>query len=86
MAQGVTAAAPATAGVLPFPRIAYIVDDHICRQPGPEGHLMCFAAVGHDGEHSWSDWRGCRMRIAHQDTSAWSPRRLIQTTRFKKVM
>jgi hypothetical protein len=51
------------ADVIAFPREGFIIGEHICRAPGPERHLACFAERGHDGDHQWSDWRGCRVRV-----------------------
>lgn len=54
-----------TAEVCDFPRQGFVIGDHHCRAPGPKAHLMCFAEHGHAGEHSWGDWRGCRLRTPH---------------------
>ena len=56
---------PTIGNVVPFPRAGFIIGDHNCRQPGPERHLMCFGQAGHSGDHTWSDWRGCRMRTPY---------------------
>lgn len=53
----------ADAAVLAFPRDGFMIGGHLCNAPGPEDHLMCFGAKGHEGEHQWSDWRGCRIRV-----------------------
>lgn len=57
------------AGVIPFPREGFIIGDHLCHAPGPEPHLACFADRDHDGEHRWSDWRGCRVRVPGWSTT-----------------
>lgn len=56
--------------VIAFPRDGFVLGDHLCRQPGPKAHLLCFAEFGHDGDHSWGDWRGCHVRV---DIPGWPP-------------
>jgi len=45
------------------PHAGFIIGPAHCGALGPEHHLMCLAPVGHEGEHQWRDYRGCRMRF-----------------------
>ena len=49
-----------------FPREGFIISKAQCGTPGPERHLMCLAPSGHEGEHTWCDWRGCRVRLPEE--------------------
>ncbi len=61
--MGVVAIKKPAADVVAFPREGFVLGAHLCRQPGPEAHLLCFAPFDHEGEHVWGDWRGCRVRV-----------------------
>lgn len=51
------------AEVLTFPREGFVIDHNgHCMHVGPERHLMCFQPRGHDGDHEWSAWAGCKIR------------------------
>lgn len=52
-----------TAEIRAFPMDGFIIGLHHCRASGPEPHNICLRDEGHDGEHSWSDWRGTRVRV-----------------------
>lgn len=51
-----------SAKILDFPRERFVIGEHHCRAPGPEAHLICLELRGHEGDHEWSDWRGCGIR------------------------
>ncbi len=52
-----------SAAVIPFPRKGFIINASHCRSPGPERQHICLLERGHDGDHQWSDWQGCRLRV-----------------------
>ena len=52
-----------SAEVLPFPREGFLINAGHCRAPGAKHHDICLRPIGHDGEHEWSDWRGCYVRV-----------------------
>lgn len=52
-----------SAEVIALPREGFVIGPQHCAKSGPEDHLMCLAPKGHEGEHVWCDWRGCRCRV-----------------------
>lgn len=52
-----------SAEIIKLPRDGFVLGDHLCGKPGPESHQMCFLPSKREGEHSWDDWRGCRIRV-----------------------
>lgn len=56
-----------SADVLAFPREGFIINPEMCRKPGADRQTICLRKAGHDGEHRWSDWRGCKARAQMPD-------------------
>jgi hypothetical protein len=60
-------AATERADVIPFPREGFILGDHLCSAPSDDLQMLCFADHGHEGDHSFADWHGCRVRVHFGD-------------------
>ena len=53
--------------IVAFPRAGFVIGRQHCRQPGDERHLICLLGRGHEGEHHFTPWEGCRVRVPFGD-------------------
>lgn len=49
--------------VTALPMAGFVIGRQHCRQPGNELHLICLLDRGHDGDHVFVPWEGCRVRV-----------------------
>jgi hypothetical protein len=57
----------AEANVVSFPREGFIIGAHLCMTPSANAQEACFGGKGHEGDHTFLPWQGCRMRVPFGD-------------------
>lgn len=58
---------PVNAEIVALRRDGFVIGDHLCAAPNADAQMLCFAVKGHEGDHMFRPWQGCRVRVPFGD-------------------